>query len=203
MADEETELESGIEAGEQAAAKAHEQYLREREQLTDAARESARTFDKAVLTFGAAVFGFSIAFLKDVAPHPARATVPWLGAAWFCFASGLLLILLSFLFSHRACLFEIECGSKRIADPNSETEKNRWSRFTNWCNFACIGCLFIGLLLWSVFALKNLGQEGNGSVKKIENPPEKKGYVPPPPPAKPPVSQPARTDPPPPKSEKK
>ena len=46
-------------------------HLEERAQLIDAARENARTFDKAVLTFGSAVFGFSIAFLKDVAPHPA------------------------------------------------------------------------------------------------------------------------------------
>jgi hypothetical protein len=72
-------------------------YLKEREGLIDAARESARTFDKAVLTFGAAVFGFSIAFLKDVALHPMRATLPWLGTAWGFFSFGLLFILLSFL----------------------------------------------------------------------------------------------------------
>jgi hypothetical protein len=52
------------------AQKEHEQYLKHREQLIDAAREGARTFDKAVLTFGSAVFGFSIAFLKDIAPKP-------------------------------------------------------------------------------------------------------------------------------------
>jgi hypothetical protein len=38
-------------------------YLAEREQLIDAGRESARTFDQAVLAFGSVVFGFSIAFL--------------------------------------------------------------------------------------------------------------------------------------------
>jgi hypothetical protein len=47
-------------------------YLAEREQLIDAGRESARTFDQAVLAFGSVVFGFSIAFLKDIAPNPRR-----------------------------------------------------------------------------------------------------------------------------------
>ena len=36
---------------------AYELYLDERKQLIDAARESARTFDKAVLTFGSVAFG--------------------------------------------------------------------------------------------------------------------------------------------------
>ena len=61
MADEETGFE------EEPHAKAHQLYLDDRKDLVDAARESARTFDKAVLTFGAAVLGFSIAFLKEVA----------------------------------------------------------------------------------------------------------------------------------------
>jgi hypothetical protein len=38
------------------------QYMEERKGLIDAARESARTFDQAVLAFGSAVFGASIAF---------------------------------------------------------------------------------------------------------------------------------------------
>jgi hypothetical protein len=189
MADEETE--NGAELAP--AANEHQQYLNERKELIDAARESARTFDKAVLTFGAAVFGFSIAFLKDVAPHPARATLSWLAAAWFLFAVGLLLILMSFLFSHRACMFEIECATNRITDPGCETKKNRWSTATDCCNYACIVCLFLGLLSWSVFAFENLGQEGNASVNKNENPTVEKGYVQPPPPAKAPVPQPPPT----------
>jgi len=64
-------------------------HLEERAQLIDAARESARTFDKAVLTFGSVVFGFSIAFLKDVAPHPAPDTLRWLGIAWALFLAWL------------------------------------------------------------------------------------------------------------------
>jgi hypothetical protein len=87
-------------------------YLAEREQLIDAGRESARTFDQAVLAFGSVVFGFSIAFLKDIAPKPAPETLKWLGVSWLLFSLGLLAILLSFLFSHRACMFEIGVSEK-------------------------------------------------------------------------------------------
>ena len=56
--------------GYEHAKQKHAQHMAERDKLTDAARESSRTFDQAVLAFGAAVFGASVAFLKDVAPKP-------------------------------------------------------------------------------------------------------------------------------------
>ena len=143
--------------------KQHQLYLDERKQLVDAARESSRTFDKAVLTFGAAAFGASIAFLKDIAPHPAPDTLTWLGAAWLFFSLGLLSILLSFLFSHRACLFEIDCATKEVIISGQPQKKNPWSTITTWCNFLCIVLLFLGLLCWSRFAFdKNLGSETTG-----------------------------------------
>jgi hypothetical protein len=166
----------------------------ERKEYVDAARESARTFDKAVLAFGSAVFGFSIAFLKDIAPTPAPETLKWLGASWLLFSLGLLAILLSFLFSHRACLFEIEVGQKVMDDSGFKRGKNRWSQATNWCNIGCIVFLFLGLLCWSKFALDNL-YRGEGQMIKVMTPTEKKGYVPPPSSAKPPSQQQAPTPP--------
>jgi hypothetical protein len=126
---EEKRLQS--EAERVAAETEHALYLEERTQLVDAARESARTFDKAVLTFGSAVFGFSIAFLKDVAPVPAPDTLNWLRASWWLFSIGLLVILLSFLFSHQACLSAIN-----LAEPKhrSRTKRNYWSLLTSFCN---------------------------------------------------------------------
>ena len=178
----------------------HALYLEERKLLIDAARESARTFDKAVLTFGSAVFGFSIAFVKDVAPTPAPDTLKWLGASWLLFSVGLLAILLSFLFSHRACMFEIEVGGKALADSAYQRSRNPWSVATNWCNALCVGLLFLGLLCWSVFAFDNLNY-GDTMMNKVQTPTTdyvKKGYTPPPPPAKapsqptaPPAPQPA------------
>src|ERR1035437_9905378 len=152
-------------------------YLAEREQLIDAGRESARTFDQAVLAFGSVVFGFSIAFLKDIAPKPAPETLKWLGASWLLFSLGLLAILLSFLFSHRACLFQIDVSSPvLIVQYDPPKKKNRWGTATAWCNFLCVGLLFSGLLSWSVFAIDNLGHGGEAAVNKVQDAPEKRGY---------------------------
>jgi hypothetical protein len=165
------------------AQREHELYLDERKQLIDAARESARTFDKAVLTFGSAVFGFSIAFLKDIAPHPAPGTLKWLGASWLLFSLGLLTILLSFLFSHRACLFEIDEATNALTIPKYQRKRNRWSSVTAWCNFVCVVLLFLGLVCWSVFALDNISR--GDTMNKLDSTSDaKKGYVPPSPPAR-------------------
>lgn len=170
------------------AQKEYELYLEERKQLIDAARESARTFDKAVLAFGSAVFGFSIAFLKDIAPKPAPETLKWLGYSWALFSLGLLAILLSFLLSHQACMFEIEVGEKALGKRSYKRKRNPWGLATNWCNVLCIAFLFLGLLCWSVFAFENLRQ-GDTQMNKVQTPAEKKGYVPPPSPAKAPSQQ--------------
>ena len=75
------------------ALREHAHFMQERDRLIDAARESARTFDKAVLTFGSAIFGASIVFLKDVAPNPHQGTLKWLGFSWFCFSTGISILL--------------------------------------------------------------------------------------------------------------
>lgn len=175
----------------------YEQYLDERARLIDAARESLRTFDKAILTFGAAIFGFSIAFLKDVAPNPETHTLKWLGLSWVLFSFGLLAILLSFLFSHRACLFDIEVNGQDLNAPNSSRQTNLWSVATSYCNGFAVFLLFLGILCWSIFAFDNIGH-GETTMNKVQTPGEKKGYVPPPPPVKstpqpppPPTSQPS------------
>lgn len=173
----------------------HAQYLEERKALIEAARESSRTFDQAVLAFGSAVFAASIAFLKDVAPKPHICTVKWLALSWGCFSCGLLAILSSFLFSHRACMFLIEENDKQLKDFTYKREENRWSLFTDRCNFSCIGLLFGGLVFWSVFAVENL-KYGESTMHDPKNPPPsqqiERGYVPPrnPPAQPPPPSQP-------------
>ena len=177
------------------AQRKHLQYLDERKQLIDAARESARTFDKAVLAFGSAVFGFSIAFLKDIAPHPDRTTLWWLGTSWLLFSLGLLAILLSFLFSHRACLFEIEGATEALSDGGYQAKKNPWSLATDWCNRLCVVFLFSGLVCWSTFALDNLRSGDIMTVNKVQPPTEKRGYVPPPPAKAPPPTVPPTTKP--------
>ena len=134
----------------------HSLFMEERKGLIDAARESARTFDQAALAFGSAVFGASIAFLKDVAPNPQAHTLIWLVLAWLLFSFGLLGIMLSFLFSHKACMFDIATGMEELKDRNYQRPKNHFSPITDWCNYVGIGLLFLGLISWLVFALENL-----------------------------------------------
>jgi hypothetical protein len=145
---------------EEYAQKVHAQHMEERKILIDAARESSRTFDQAVLAFGAAVFGASVAFLKDVAPKPQPYTIVWLGASWTCFVVGLLAVILSFLFSHDACMFQIDAGEHLMRHPDAEPLRNRWATVTKWCNYLCVMFLFVGVAAWTVFALENLAAPG-------------------------------------------
>ena len=182
-------------------------HMEERKTLIEAARESAKTFDQAVLAFGSAIFGASIAFLKDVAPHPQTFTLKWLGGAWLLFSAGLLAALMSFIWSHKACMSEIDAATATLGKPNAQRPANRWSELTDKCNYVCIGLLFLGLASWSIFALENLNQGGNTVAQQSQNQPPQpyekveKGYVPPkapPPPPRtnqstvPPTSQPPK-----------
>jgi hypothetical protein len=138
----------------------YKQHMVERDKLTDAARESSRTFDQAVLAFGAAVFGASVAFLKDVAPKPQSYTLPWLCISWSCFTIGLLTVTLSFLFSHKACLARIDESAEQLANPNPKPKGDLWGVLTSWCNYLCVGFLFLGVVAWVVFAIENLSKPG-------------------------------------------
>jgi hypothetical protein len=147
-------------------AEAHAHHMAERDKLTDAARESSRTFDKAILTFGAAVFGASVAFLKDVAPKPQAFTIKWLAISWACFIVGLLAVILSFLFSHRACLYRIDESEHKLLHPEAPPLRNRWATWTGICNFICVIFLFFGVGAWTVFALENLANQGERSEQQ-------------------------------------
>ena len=138
----------------------HEQHMAERDKLTDAARESSRSFDQAVLAFGAAVFGASVAFLKDVAPKPQGYSLPWLCISWSCFTVGLLAVILSFLFSHKACIARIHESAEQLSNPSAKATGDRWGTLTSWCNYLCVGFLFFGVVAWVVFALENLAKPG-------------------------------------------
>jgi len=142
------------------AQRAHEQFIEERKALVDAAREGSRTFDQAVLAFGSAVFGASVAFIKDVAPKPQLHSLPWLCAAWLAFTFGLAAVVLSFLFSQKACFFRIEECETLLRDPQAQPGKDVWGQRTQWCNWSCVGLLFAGIVCWIIFAIENIAKAG-------------------------------------------
>lgn len=177
------------EAAYKAAKAEYKVFLKEREMLIDAAREAARTFDQAVLAFGSAVFAGSIAFIKDVAPKPVSESLRWLMGSWVLFSVGLLFVMLSFLFSHKACMIEIDVGTSALGNPDYKRPINRYAACTTGFNYLCVFFLFAGLVLWSVFAYKNLtsgGSDLNQPKPQQPSPTDtvKKGYTPPPPPPK-------------------
>jgi hypothetical protein len=176
----------------------HALFIEERKGLIDAARESARTFDQAILAFGSAAFAFSIAFVKDVAPHPQSYSLKWLAVAWALFSFGLLAVTLSFLFSHKACMFEIDVGFEALTNPKASRKRNPWSTAVDWCNYLSVGLLFAGILCWSVFAFENL----NIGVNTMHDPKQpnptvpdrlERGYIPPKAPPPPPPKTPPPT----------
>lgn len=138
----------------------YDYHMAERSELTDAARDSLRTFDKAVLAFGSAVFGASVAFVKDVAPIPQSYTISWLCASWTCFAVGLLAAVLSFLFSYQTCIARIDHSAARYLDPEKKEPKDLWGILTRCCNWGSVVSLFSGVIAWIVFAIENLAISG-------------------------------------------
>ena len=149
-------------------------YLEERKLLIDAARESARTFDKAILTFAAAAFGFSVALLKEAAPHPAQWTLVWLGLSWTAFTVGLLAIMLSFLFSHRACTWSIERTYDELVI-GGRPKINPWGRATTVLNYVTVGLLFFGISFWGIFVFANMRVSESKQSMAESSTPLKKG----------------------------
>jgi hypothetical protein len=137
----------------------YKQHMKERESLVDAAREAMRTFDQAILAFGSAIFAGSIAFLKDVAPRPQPYSLKWLGLSWALFTAGLLCVMLSFVFSHKACMFDIGASADAIGKPTDHKRpENPFSPITARCNSLCIVFLVLGMVSWAAFALENLAK---------------------------------------------
>ncbi len=150
-------------ASEESYEEAEERYklhLAERSELTDAARESLRTFDKAVLAFGSAVFGASVAFVKEVAPKPQSYTVHWLCGSWVCFAIGLLAAVLSFLFSYQTCISRIDHSAARYLNPKVKEPRDWWGILTLCANWGCVILIFAGIVAWIVFAIENIAALG-------------------------------------------
>jgi hypothetical protein len=138
----------------------YDQHMVERDKLIDAARESLKTFDQAILAFGSAVFAASVAFIKDVAPKPLPYSIPWLCGAWLCFTIGLIAIGLSFLFSHQTCMARIEYSEARLRNRDAIEPKDKWGQLTYWCNYGCLGFLLLGVIAWITFAIENIAKSG-------------------------------------------
>jgi hypothetical protein len=153
------------------------ELLREdRRSLWSADLESAKAFDKAILTLAAAGFGLSITIAKDF-PRPLPTTTTYLlYATWAAFLTSLALTLISFQTSQKACRRQIADYEKHLSRNDPLPARNSAAGLTSTLNWISTGCLIMGALLLALFAAGNLG--GNPMADEV-----KKGYVPPPAPA--------------------
>lgn len=104
------------------------------------------------MTLAAGALGLSIAFVKDIAAPDTKA-VPALGVAWCLFSVSLMVILVSFLTSQAALLYQIDVidGRRREVAPGGP-----FGRWTLCLNTAAAVTLVVGVLALVLFAIKNI-----------------------------------------------
>src|SRR5690348_9629107 len=111
-------------------------YLEERKALIAAQRETASSFDKAILSLASGAFGVSVVFLKDIVPQPLADTKWLLGSSWAAFATSLVTILVGFLASQHACTCQIDVAYRRLVQESNDKTRNRWSLVAHVCNWS-------------------------------------------------------------------
>jgi len=166
-------------------------YLDERKSLNEAERESARSFDKAIITLSAGALGFSITFIRQIASDPRSDTLWFLAVAWVALGLALLAILFSFLLSQSAI--------RRQRDILDEEQENKTPArqqvnvpaiYTNRLNWIAMGFFVIGVAFLAIFSFENLRNHTrearmlHSNHESDERTPEKadhlqEGYVPP------------------------
>jgi hypothetical protein len=133
-------------------------YLEERTQLITAERDTAKQFDKAILTLSAGALALSITFIKQIASQPKQNSIYWLIAAWSFFCLSLLSTLISFLTSQAACRNQREILDGDIAkkDDSELVHKNKASSWTNTLNYFSIITFILGVVSLIIFSAINL-----------------------------------------------
>ncbi|MDP3297162.1 MAG: hypothetical protein Q8N09_06150 [Thermodesulfovibrionia bacterium] len=138
---------------------AYKIYLEERKLLIEAERETAQQFDKAILTLAAGALALSITFIQQIAPNPKSESIYYLIGAWISFCLSMLLTLISFLTSQKACRRQRDLLDEEISQSNkkcSNTKDNKAAFWTNLLNYFSIGFFILGVALLIVFSAINL-----------------------------------------------
>ena len=121
-----------------------------REWLVQTHHQASQDFDKAVVTLSGAALGISLAFIRDIAPHP---TLEWaLSVAWVCLTVSLLLIFVTLLTSQKSLLNSIARVDERSPDVTGGVA----GRATIWLNGLSAVALVLGVAFLVLFAAYNL-----------------------------------------------
>jgi hypothetical protein len=139
----------------------YETYLKERSILIDAERESARSFDKFILTLSAGSFGLSLTFITKIVLYFNRWTIWLLAVAWISFVVSILSTLISFLTSQAGCRRQRDILDKIFKDKiATDQEINKPAQWTEWLNIVSIIFFVIGAIFLIIFSITNVCEGG-------------------------------------------
>lgn len=135
----------------------YQEYIKERQLLFNAKLQGSQSLDKAILTLSAGALGLSLTFIRQIAPHPQLPTLKFIILAWICFGLSILLTLISFLTSQKACDKQIEIlEATFLGQEKREKLTNKYSRTTAILNWFSIALFIAGVTLFALFSAINI-----------------------------------------------
>jgi hypothetical protein len=103
----------------------------------------------------AGALGISVAFIKDIAPHPVY--TGWLAVAYLGFGLALLLILFSFMFEQKAYRQQrVILDAIARNTPKERLPRNWWSMTTLILNISSVVVFIVGAIGIAMFAWLNI-----------------------------------------------
>jgi len=139
----------------------YETYLQERKFLVESARQESQLFDKSILSLSGGAFVISLAFIRQIAPLPEPGSLILLRLSWICLVLSIVVTLSSIRISQFACDKQIKILEEYYFTENKSkkrvpTVKNKLAWLTKLMNIISIISFGIGVILLSLFAIKNL-----------------------------------------------
>ena len=119
---------------------------------------NTENFDKAVLAYSVAGFGFSLGFLKDFVSMDVAHKGPLLYVSWSLFLASVVITISSFLVSQMGMSRQLRLGERYYLeyDEGALKEKNIFAIATNWINLISGIAFVAALICTAVFVASNL-----------------------------------------------
>lgn len=130
--------------------------LEQRKSLLAALLDQSRSFDKYVLTLASGALGLSLVFIERIVPRPSAASASYLVGAWICFGASILITLVSFLCSQRACLKQINILNGLLDGSLEKATPNVFTWVTGLLNWLSMLAFMAGVALLTTFSIQNL-----------------------------------------------
>lgn len=133
-------------------------FMEERKTLISTSNEQANQYSKAVMALAGLFLGFSLTFIKEIAPDPIPPeTYPYLILSWISFGSSLLCVVLAFLVAQYAFLRQVSLSQEAILNPSGKkTPQNSKICFINILNFGSFIFFLLGIVSLLIFSGINL-----------------------------------------------